>query len=486
MNTKKEYDAVIIGSGFAGIGMAIQLKQEGIENFIIIERANEIGGTWRDNRYPGSACDIPSHLYSLSFAPNPRWSNMFAPAAEIHEYMKDCVSKYKLEEKIVFNTEIVGAEFNEQQGIWSLHTSGGTELRCRVVASGVGGLVNPKYPNIPGMDRFKGKAFHSARWDHDTNLAGKRVAIIGTGASSIQIAPEVAKVAEHLTVFQRSPCWILPKMDMPISQKQQNVLERFPVLQRIFRAGLYSFFEMLAPMLIFDSPLTKIVQAQAQRHLNQAVTCPELHAKLQPDFTMGCKRNLVSSEFYPTLQRDNVSLEADNIAEVLENGIRLKTGEIVELDIIVYATGFHTEISKALFPVKGLGGRDLTEIWEGGGMAYRGVAVSGLPNWFIMMGPNTGPGHTSVLVYTEAQMKYIRQATRYILDHNIKSISIKRRLLIKYNEKLQRRMQKTVWTSGCNSWFLDASGRNLVLYPGLATEYAMGLRKFKIDEYDCA
>ena len=480
-----QFPIAIIGAGFAGIGMAIKLKQAGIHSFTIFERAGDVGGTWRDNTYPGAACDVPSHVYSFSFEQNPDWSRMFAESGEIHAYLRRCVDKYGLRPHLRLGVSIVEARFDAGRGVWTLRTAEGETITARAVCSGVGGLVDPKLPDIVGLESFEGKLMHTARWDHDYDLAGKRVAVIGTGASAVQVVPQVAPVVGKLSVFQRTPAWVVPKRDRAMSERAKRWFRKYPALLKLRRAVLYWLSEAFGPMIFLDAPrLSRIGERMSDRHLRQCVQDPALRAKLRPTFQFGCKRMLISDDYWPAFERQNVELVTDAIVEVRPHAIVTADGREHPVDAIVLATGFHLNIATAPFPIVGLGGRALGDAWSGGAVAYKGVTVAGFPNWFIMMGPNTGPGHTSVLVYTEAQIGYILQAIRKMIADGITYVDVRQDVQDAYNTGIQRRMKHMVWSTGCSSWYLGPNGENRSLYPGFAAEYAARVRKFRPAEYE--
>lgn len=482
-----ECPIAVIGAGFAGIGMGIQLKRAGIHSFRIFERAGEIGGTWRDNTYPGAACDVPSQVYSYSFELNPDWSRSFSESAEIQAYLLRCVEKYGLRAHLELNTEIVDARFDEEAGLWTLATSRDETVTARVVCSGVGGLVDPSWPDIKGIQSFRGEIFHTARWDHDCDLAGKNVAVIGTGASAIQVIPAIASQVGKLDVFQRSAAWVIPKRDRRIPERVRQRFRRFPWLQRLVRWLLFGLSEAMGPIIVLNSKrLSAIGERASLRHLEASVSDPELRRKLTPDFQFGCKRVLISDDYWSTLERENVELVTEPIAEIRADGIETKDGRLHPADVIVVATGFALGLASAPFPVTGRGGRSLSDVWSRGAVAYKGMTVSGFPNWFIMMGPNTGPGHTSVIVYTEAQIAYILQAVRKLRSENLRFVDVRQDVQDRYNAGLQARMKYTSWSSGCNSWYLDADGGNHALFPGAASEYCLRARRFRPSEYEIA
>ena len=482
----KDFPIVIIGSGFAGLGMAIKLKEAGIHSFTIYEREGEIGGTWRDNTYPGCACDVPSYVYSFSFEPNPSWSRMFSPGPEIQNYLLHCVEKHDLRRHIQFNKEITQAVFDEPTGLWSLETDNGESISARAVISCVGGLTDPSFPDIKGIHDYKGKIFHTARWDHDYDLKGKKVAVIGTGCSAVQVIPEIAPVVDKLAVYQRTAAWVLPKTDPLISPKIKNLFSNHPRIQKFIRGILFWGSEALGPSLILNSPkLSFPFEWISKQHLKRSVADPQLREKLKVNFQFGCKRMIISSDYYPALTRDNVDLITEGIDEITENGIRCKDGSEQELDAIILATGFSLGLADAPFDIQGLNGRKLADDWQvTGAEAYKGVTIKNMPNWFMSMGPNTGPGHTSVLVYTEAQINYIMQCIKSLINDDLNYLTVKPEVQDEYNERIQKRMKHTVWTSGsCSSWYLNRDGSNHALYPGFATQYTASIKHFKPGEY---
>ena len=484
MQERTDFPIAIIGAGFAGIGSAVQLINAGIHSFTIFERADEIGGTWRDNTYPGCACDVPSHVYSLSFEQNPNWSRRYAPSQEIQEYLLSVVDKWKLREHMRLNTEIVEARFDEEFGTWTLTTDGGDTFTARMVISGVGGLVDPSYPDIEGMGDFEGDVMHTARWNHEVDLGGKRVAVIGTGASAVQVVPTVASMVAMLSVFQRTPAWVVPKLDRLYPRWLRRFLGRFPFFLRASRLVKYWLSELRGPIVFLDSKiLANIGTRVSMWNLRQQVRDPELQKKLTPDFQFGCKRVLVSDDYWATFERENVDLVTDPIKGIERTGIRTLDGALHEADVIVLATGFKLGLATAPFPVIGLGGRTLDDAWEHGAVAYKGMTVAGFPNWFIMMGPNTGPGHTSVLVYTEAQISHALQAIKKILAEKLKCIDVRQEVQDRYNDGIQKRMKRMVW-SGCKSWYLAEDGTNHSLYPGFAAEYVLRSRTLHPRDYE--
>ncbi len=485
-DTQRGPSIAIIGAGFSGIGMAIQLEQAGFHDYVILERADEIGGTWRDNQYPGAACDVPSHLYSLSFEPNADWTRLYAGAPEIQSYLLGLVEKWKLRDKLRLGEGVERASFDAPRGEWQLETSRGETLRARVVVACCGGLVDPAFPKIDGVGSFEGPAFHTARWRHDVPLAGRRVAVIGTGASAVQVIPEVAKEAEHLRVFQRTPAWVLPRMDEVIGEDVRERYAKSPLRMWLRRMRVFWTSELRGPLIWLDSErLSGLGERLSRDWLREQVRDPELRKKLTPSFQFGCKRILISDDYWSTFERPNVTLETEPISRIVPDGVVMQDGTHHQADVLVYATGFEVGFRSAPFEVHGLGGQSLSEAWSEGACAYKGVSVHGFPNWFFLMGPNTGPGHTSVLVYTEAQMAHVLGALKRIRDEGLRYVEVKRGVQDRYNEGIQRRMQRMVWKT-CQSWYVEADGSNHSLYPGPASEYVLRARNFVAADYERA
>jgi cation diffusion facilitator CzcD-associated flavoprotein CzcO len=472
----------IAGTGFSGIGMAIKLKQDGIHDFVLLERAGEVGGTWRDNSYPGCACDVPSHLYSFSFEPNPGWSRTFSPQPEIWDYLRRTADKYGVTPHVRFRHELVEAAWDADAGLWRIETSNGS-LTADVLVSAVGGLSEPKLPAIPGIERFQGAAFHSAQWDHDFDIEGKRVAVIGTGASAIQIVPKIQPKVGKLSVFQRTPPWIVPQRDRPVSRFERFLYRLFPPAQLAMRALIYWARELF--VLGFMRPRAGGPNERLSlRHLKSQVPPGELRDKLTPNYRMGCKRVLISDSWYPALQQPNVELVTDSIAEITPRGIRTVDGREHELDAIVFGTGFHVTDLPIAQRVRGADGLLLEETWQGSPQAYLGITVSGFPNLFVLLGPNTGLGHNSVVFMAEAQINYVMESLRFMRRAGVGAIDVRPEVQVAYNEGIQQRLQGTVWNSGgCQSWYLDAKGRNTTIWPGFTWPYRQRTRQFDPADY---
>jgi cation diffusion facilitator CzcD-associated flavoprotein CzcO len=475
---------VIIGTGFSGLGMGIRLKQAGIRDFVILEQASGVGGTWRDNHYPGAACDVESHLYSFSFEPNPGWSRTFAGQAEILAYLEGCADKYGLRPHIRFDTAAVGASFDERTGIWTVETSRGERLTARILVSAIGGFSSPSYPDIPGLASFEGKVVHSARWDDSYPLEGKRVGVVGTGASAIQIVPSIAPKVSQLHVFQRTPPWIVPKLDRPIPEEEQQRFRRVPLLQRFARARQYALRELFAVGFVENPALLRFASRFAVRYMKASVRDPALRAKLVPSYTMGCKRVLPSNDYYPTLTRENVELVTEGIREIRPGSVVTADGRERPLDALVLATGFTVAEFVLPFPMTGRGGRDINEAWRDGAEAYLGTTVSGFPNFFVIFGPNTGLGHNSMIYMIESQLNYAMSAIEAMRARGLKLVDVRPDAQARYNERIHARLTKTVWNTGCTSWYRTKSGKNTTLWPGFTFEFRLRTRRFDPADYE--
>jgi cation diffusion facilitator CzcD-associated flavoprotein CzcO len=477
------HDTLIIGAGFTGLGAAIKLKQAGVEDIVIVERSDRVGGTWRDNTYPGIACDIPSLLYSFSFVKNPSWSRAYPTGGEICAHIEDLTDQFGLRQLIRFDTEITGLSFAEDTGVWTATTKGRKRFQARTVVLASGPLADHKFPEIRGIDTYQGQKIHSADWDHDYDFAGKRVAVIGTGASAVQIVPELVKTAEFVKVFQRTPGWVIPRLDTKMPAAVQSLFAKVPATQEFARQVLFWGHEASATALVWKSPLSSVVARVGKAHLRRAVADPWLRRQLTPDFTPGCKRMLVSSDYYPALQRDNCKLIDWPIATLSPVGIRTSDGVEHHLDAIVFATGYDVHLSGPPFPVTGLGGRSLQQDWSGHAQAYKSASAHGYPNLFFMCGPNSGPGHNSLLVFVEGQLDYLVAGVSAILDNDLRYLDVREHIQHAYNEQIQRRLSHTTWMSGCNSWYLTDDGFNASMYPGFATQYLRQMRDFRYEDY---
>jgi cation diffusion facilitator CzcD-associated flavoprotein CzcO len=477
------HDVIVIGAGFSGLGAAIKLTEAGVDDVVILERADEVGGTWRDNTYPGAACDIPSVMYSFSFAPNPRWSRVYSGGPEILGYLRHLADWFALRPRIRFGTTVTGLAFDEGAGTWEVSTDRETYTARAVVLAG-GPLSTPGWPAIPGRETYEGHQIHSAAWDHDYDLTGKRVAVVGTGASAVQIIPELVDTVEHLTVFQRTPGWVIPRLDLPVPGPLRAVFGALPATQAGTRLVAYAIHETMSTGMVWSTPVTSAIETLARRHLHKQVPDPWLRRQLTPDFRAGCKRMLVSNDFYPALQRDNAKLVTWPIARMSPDGIRTADGIERRFDCVVFATGFDVSTTGTPIPVTGLGGRQLAHDWARGVSAYRSVSVSGYPNLVLTFGPNSGPGHNSALVYLEGQLAYLTRGIRRILDDDLAVLDVRPEVQERYNARIQHRLRRTTWNSGCSSWFLTADGYNGTMYPGTATQYLRQMATFPDRAYD--
>ncbi|MGI8921760.1 MAG: flavin-containing monooxygenase [Solirubrobacteraceae bacterium] len=473
----------IVGAGFSGLGMAIRLKQEGIEDFVVLERAEDIGGTWQANTYPGCQCDVPSHLYSFSFAPNPGWTRTFSKQQEIWDYLRRVADEHGLGGYVRTGHEVLSAEWEEEVGLWRLETSQGP-FSAQFLVGGMGGLSEPKLPDIPGIDSFEGAAFHSARWDHDHDIAGKRVGVVGTGASTVQIVPSIQPKVERLHVFQRTPTWVMPHNDRPISRLERRLYRRFPGAQRAMRSAIYWGRESFVLWFRHPKLARRVPERIARRHLTTQVSDPELRRRLTPTFRFGCKRVLPSNAYYPALTQPNVELVTDGIEEVTPKGVRTSDGSERELDTLVFATGFHVTDMPATRMVRGRDGLLLDDVWQGSPQAYMGTTVAGFPNFFLLLGPNTGLGHTSVVFMIECQLAYIIDCLRAVQRRGLTTIEPRPDAQARFVAEIARHEQGTVWTDGgCVSWYLDRTGRNATLWPGSTVTFKRRTRRFDLENY---
>jgi cation diffusion facilitator CzcD-associated flavoprotein CzcO len=479
MPHQPDFPLAILGTGFAGLGLAIRLKQEGEHDFVVLERAAEVGGTWRDNTYPGCQCDIPSHLYSFSFAPNPGWSRLFPTQPELWDYLRGCADRYGIRPHIRFEHEVTGADWDETHGFWRVQTSQG-EITARVVVSGQGGLSEPQLPAIPGIESFTGAMFHSARWDHGHDLRGERVAVIGTGASAIQFIPAIQPQVDRLTLFQRTPPWIMPHPDRPVKPWEQRLFRRLPFTQKLFRAGIYSFFESRVYPFTKRPGLLKVGEQIAKRHLaKQIPDDPELRRKLTPGYRLGCKRVLMSNTYYRALAQPNADVVTDAITEIGPDFVRTADGTRHEVDTIILGTGFYVADMPFTAWVRGKDGRSMAEVFDGSPQAYLGTTVAGFPNLFLLTGPNTGLGHNSIVYMLESQFTYVLDALRHMRERGAGVLEVRAEAQRAFNEKLQRAMKGTVWTTGgCASWYIDRNGLNTTLWPGWTWDFRRRTRRF--------
>ena len=484
MSSSQQVDHLIVGAGFAGVCAAIKLQEDGETDFVVVERGSDVGGTWRDNTYPGAACDVPSQLYSYSFARNPDWSSSYSPQPEIQAYLKKVADLSGTLHRFVFDTTVDDAVWDEEAQRWTVSTSAGT-WSARTVISGAGGLSEPKMPDIEGIETFQGDLFHSARWNHDVDLTGKRVAVIGTGASSIQIVPAIQKKVGHLDVYQRTAPWVIPRNDRTYGDLEKKALRYVPWLQKLYRAGVYAIKEATVPSFTLWPAISKPAQTAAIKNLKQGIKDPELREKVMPRFAFGCKRVLISNDYYPALAADNVDVVTDPITKVTGSSIVTADGTEREIDVLVVATGFYTTELPITEHLVGRHGRTLADQWRESGMAaYKGTSVPGFPNLFFIVGPNTGLGHSSMVLMIESQVGYIRDAVRTMRKRGLTAVEVRQAETDRYNDALQKRMKRTVWSAGgCDSWYLDAHGRNTTLWPYSTIDFRRRLASFDADAY---
>lgn len=480
----EEAEVIIIGTGFSGLGLGVALKREGKRDFIMLERAHDVGGTWRDNTYPGAACDIQSHLYSYSFRPNPNWSRVYCTQPEIHDYLRETAKEEGLLSHIRFGCDMNRAVWEEDSQTWRVETGNGT-FRARSLVAASGHLSDPSYPDIPGLDSFEGQIFHSARWDHDAELAGKRVGLVGTGASSIQIVPELAGHASHLTVFQRTPPYIVPRRDYFYSPAEKGMFARFPETMQAIRDELFWGNEARFPQRRQVPAFIDQVRATALAHLADQVEDPVLRAKLTPQYEIGCKRLLISNDYFPALARPDVTLETAGIERITPEGVVTRDGTLIQLDTLIVATGFEAARLPIAELIEGRGGQTLADRWSEGGAAFACATIDGFPNFFMMLGPNTGVGAGSIIYMVETQVNYIQEGLAFIHDKAM-IVEPTPQAAHDYVESIYKRAEGTVWTSGgCKSWYLDPeSGKLTTLWPDFMTQFRRENGSFSSVGYD--
>ncbi len=476
-------DVAVIGTGFSGVCAGIRLLDRGIDNFRIFEKSRGIGGTWYDNTYPGAACDVPSHFYCYSFEPNPNWSRVYSPQAEIQQYIEHCVDKYDLRPHIVHGARVVELRLQEEEGTWRVSFADGRRVRARHVINGAGGLHKPSIPGFPGRDSFAGAAMHTAQWDHGVDLRNKRIAVIGSAASAIQVIPEVAKIAANVTVFQRTPNYIAPRGDRDYTESEKKRFARWPWLQRLYRWWIYKRMDVLLfPITKKHSRRGRVLGSRVIEYMRASIRDEKLHECLEPQYAMGCKRILLSDDLFDAINRDNVELVTDGIAAIEAGGIRTTDGALHAADVIVYATGFDIDGHLRSIKVFGLGGRSLEEEWADGAEAYMGCAVAGFPNYWMVTGPNTGVATTSVVFMVEQMTAYITRMIEASGRTNL--ICVQRRAQNRYNAGIASALADSVWASGCRSWYISESGKITTLYPNSARAFKRQLSRAGLDDFD--
>ena len=468
---------VIAGAGFSGLAMAIKLKETGREDFVILERAADVGGVWELNTYPGCTCDVPSHLYSLSFAPNPAWSHTYSRQPEIRDYLRRTANDFALRPHIRTGVEVQSAAWSEDDQRWTLETSAGT-YTCSVFISAVGPLTEPNLPDVPGLEDFEGKLMHSARWDHDFDLRGLRVASIGTGASAIQYVPEIVDQVRQLYIFQRTPPWVMPHGNRPIADWERRLYRSVPLLQELVRQGVYAARELLVLGMAKEPRLLGLLERLSRHHLEKAISDPELVRKVTPDYTIGCKRLLPSNHWYPALAKPNVELLTSGLAEVRGHTVVASDGTQVEVDAIILGTGYHVTDIPFADHVQGREGVILQDVWAGSPRAYLGTSIPGFPNFFMLLGPNTGLGHSSMVYMIESQVAHVLRAIESLNEAGAQTIEVRQEAFERYNENIDARMQGTVWeTGGCSSFYIDRTGRNATIWPDFTWRFRHRTRR---------
>jgi cation diffusion facilitator CzcD-associated flavoprotein CzcO len=475
---------VIVGTGFAGLGSAIRLKQRGERDFVLLERAEELGGTWRDNSYPGCACDVPSHLYSFSFALNPDWTHLCSPQAEIQAYLERVAGEHGIPPHIRFGHEMLESAWNEERRLWEIHTSAG-DFTAEVLISGMGGLSEPALPQLEGLGSFDGTTFHSAQWNHEHALAGERVAVIGTGASAVQFVPEIQPEVDELQIYQRTAPWIVPRRNAEINPRLRRLFQRFPPAMELMRGALYWSAELLVLGLAKEPRLMRILERVAEKNLARQVPDPALRAKLKPSYRLGCKRILFTDQYLPALAKPNVEVVNSPIREVRPHSILTADGVEHAVDTIIFGTGFHVTDQPLIDRVRGRDGRLLAEHWHGTMAAFNGTTVTGFPNLFILLGPYTGLGHTSIVIMIEAQIEYMLKALDAIDERRVAAVDVRPQAQAAFVAEMNRMAQGTVWTAGgCKSWYLDSHGNASTIWPDFTFRFRSRTKLFDTSDYD--
>lgn len=483
-DTRRRPGIAIVGTGFGGLCMAIQLRKAGIDTFTLLEKADSIGGTWRDNSYPGAACDVESHLYSYSFEPKSDWSRKFGTRAEIRAYLEDCADKYGLRAHIRFNTEVGSAAFDAQTGFWRLEMADGTTMEANILITACGQLNRPAYPDVPGMEGFQGKAFHSARWHHDYDLSDRSVAVIGTGASAIQFVPEIEPKVKALKLFQRSGAWVISKPDRRFTRFEQRLFARLPALARLYRSLIYWKNEGRALAFTRWAWLLEAFALTARWQAWRAVRDRAKRRQLIPDYKIGCKRILMSSNWYPAVAQAHVDLVTSAIDRIEADAVVTRDGRRHAVDAIIYATGFHATDFLAPIEIRGLHGRDLDDAWRDGAQAYKGICVNGFPNLFMLYGPNTNLAHSSIVFMLESQVHYVLKCVQALQHPAVDYMDVKAARQAEYNARIQRRLARTVWAAGCSSWYRTADGRNTNNWPGFSFRFRQMTATLDLGNYE--
>ncbi|MCM0612126.1 NAD(P)/FAD-dependent oxidoreductase [Marinobacter sediminum] len=474
---------VIVGTGFGGLGMAIQLKKAGFHDFTLLEKADRIGGTWRDNTYPGAACDVQSHLYSYSFEPKHDWSCKFGHQREILDYLEHCVRKYGLADHIRFNAEVQDAAFDEVLNRWTVTLEHGETLTANILITATGQLNQPAWPKIKGMESFAGRMFHSARWDHEYDLTNKQVAVIGTGASAIQFVPEIARQVKSLSLFQRSAAWVLPKPDRNFKAWEQFLFKYIPAWDRLYRYYIYWRNESRAVALIKFNGLLEAIASKVRKEAQRQVRDPEKLKHSIPDYQIGCKRILISNDWYTTINQPHVNLVTDPIDHIDKDGVVTRDGNHFPVDAIIFGTGFRASELLSPMTIRGRSGTQLNEAWKDGASAFKGITVSGFPNLFILYGPNTNLGHNSIVYMLESQFRYVLDALSALRKYPGSAMDVRKDRQDRFAAKIQSGLKGSVWESGCSSWYLDANGKNTAIWPGFTFTYRFATRRVDTADY---
>lgn len=475
-------DVIIVGAGFSGVCMGIKLHEAGIKDFVILEKTAGIGGTWYKNTYPGAACDVPSHFYCFSFAPNPDWSRVYSGQAEIRDYIEKCANDYGVTPHIRFNSEVKAFVFDEKEALWTVSLPDGSVIKARHLVLGSGGLNTPSIPALKGMEDYEGPAFHTATWRSDVDLKDKNVVVVGSAASAVQAVPELAKICKKVTMFQRTPNYVLPRMDRAYTDKEKAAFRNHTWKQKLTRWRMFWRFELvLSPMFKRKSKFRERIQKKVKKYIRSAVKDPALAEKLVPNYDLGCKRILISDDFYASLNRDNVDVNTDGIDHFVSDGIIDKTGKKVEADAVVFATGFDLQKQMLSIDLIGRNGASLNQLWSENATAYNGCMVSGFPNAYFVTGPNTGVGSTSIVFMVEAQIKFIMDCLK--LSGQSKLIEPKQDVMEYQNDVIQHDLENTVWAGSCQSWYKDENGRIHTLYPHTARKFLKERKKLKTEDF---
>ena len=472
----------IIGSGFGGVAVAVEMLRGGHEDVRLWERGDDLGGVWRDNTYPGAGCDVPSPLYSFSYEPNPNWTRRYALQQEIHNYLRGVADKYGVSPRITYGREVTAATWDVDSSEWTVTFADGSTESVDILVSAVGQLSEPRLPAIPGIESFEGPSFHSARWDHTADIHGRTVAVVGSGASAVQLVPHLVRDGERVVLFQRSPNYLLPKPDMPYKAWHSALFHRLPVTQRAERGGIWTFMEQFARGMDAASPVGKINRAVALRHLHSQVQDPELRAKLTPDYPIGCKRILFSNEFYPALAEPTVEVVTEAVTEVRPNGVVDASGREHPADVVVYATGFDSQDFLDSIDVTGADGEKLATRWADGAHAYLGMYVPGFPNLFVTYGPNTNLGGGSIIYMLEAQARHMRQVVDRLEAGTYDSVQVTAATEQAYDRGLTEKLERSVWAS-CENWYRHPSGRITSNWPGATLPFARRTRTLEPAEF---